>query len=120
IDGKWYTADKFKDPATLRSFGFNEKEIAFLAQHPLFELNAFYVKKYTEKFTDPWLPFGVGYDEFDKIPIADLYKKEGASAAALRFMGGRNTNALYYLWRLSLMYSRGIPINEGENFQLTQ
>lgn len=118
IDGKWYTAEKLKDPATLGSFGFNEEEIAFLARHPLYELNAFYVKKYTEKFTDPWQPFGVGYDEYDKIPITDLYKKEGASPGALRFMGGQNTNALYYLWRLSLMYSRGIPLSEGETFRL--
>jgi monoamine oxidase len=118
IDGKWYTSDKLKDPAVLQSFGFNEKELAFLAQHPVYELNAFYVKKYLDKFTDPWQPFGVGYDEFDGIPIADLYKKEGASPAALRFLGGRNTNALYYLWRLSLMYSRGIPLSEGETFRL--
>ena len=118
IDGKWYTAEKLKDAATLRSLGFSEKEIAFLAQHPLYELNAFYVKKYTQTFTDPWQPFGVGCDEYDKIPIADLYKKEGASAGALRFLGGQNTNALYYLWRLSLMYSRGIPLSEGETFRL--
>ncbi|HJP62185.1 MAG TPA: FAD-dependent oxidoreductase, partial [Mucilaginibacter sp.] len=51
-------------------------------------------------------------------PIADIYKKEGASPAALNMMGGKGTSALYYLWRLSLMYSRGIPLSEGETFHL--
>lgn len=120
IDGKWYTAKQFKDPAILKGFGFNEKELAFLSEHPLYELHAFFVKKYLDKFTDPWQPFGVGYDEFDKISIADLYKKEGASPAALRFLGGANTNALYDLWRLSLMYSRGIPLSEGETYRLKE
>jgi len=118
IDGKFYTADKLKDPAVLKGFGFNEREVEFLSQHPMYELPAFFVKKYLDKFADPWQPFGVGYDEYDKISIADIYKKEGASAGALRFLGGKYTNALYFLWRLSIMYSRCIPLSEGETFHL--
>jgi monoamine oxidase len=118
IDGKFYTSEKLKDPAVLKGFGFNDRELEFLSQHPMHELPSFFVKKYLDKFTDPWQPFGVGYDDYDNIPIADIYKKEGASAAALRFMGGRHTNALYSLWRLSIMYSRGIPLSEGETFHL--
>ncbi len=118
IDGKFYTAEKLKDPAVLKGFGFNEREIAFLAQHQMFELPAFFLKKYVDKFTDPFQPFGVGLDEYDKLVVADVYKREGASAGALRFLGGRYENALYALWRLSLMYSRGIPLSEGETFHL--
>ena len=118
INGKVYTADKLKDPLVLRGLGFNEREAAFLAQHPMYELPAFFLKKYLDKFTDPWQPFGVGYDEYDKIPIAEIFKKEGASAAALSFLGGKYTNALYFLWRLSIMYARGIPLSEGETFHL--
>lgn len=118
IDGKWYTAEKLKDSAVLQSLGFNAREVDFLAHHPFYELHAFFVGKYTAKFTDPWQPFGVGYDDFDNLSMAELYKKEGASPAALRFLGGKNTNALYYLWRLSIMYSRGIPLSEGETFHL--
>jgi monoamine oxidase len=118
IDGKIYTCEQLKDPAVLRGFGFNEPELNFLAQHPLYELRAFFLKKYLDKFTDPFQPFGVGYDDYDKISIAEIYKKEGASAAALRFLGGKHSNALYSLWRLSLMYSRGIPLSEGESFHL--
>ncbi|MFB9845439.1 flavin monoamine oxidase family protein [Mucilaginibacter ginsenosidivorans] len=118
IGGKFYTAEQLKDPAVLTKMGFNEKEIQFLSKNSFSGLNDLYVKHYTDKFTDPYQPFGVGYDELDKIPIADIYKKEGASAAALGVMGGKGTSALYYLWRLSLMYSRGIPLSEGETFHL--
>jgi monoamine oxidase len=118
IGGKFYTAEQLRDPSVLTKMGFNEKEVQFLSNNSFYALNDFYVKHYIDKFTDPYQPFGVGYDELDKIPIADIYKKEGASPAALRVMGGKNTSALYYLWRLSLMYSRGIPISEGETFHL--
>ncbi|MES2111359.1 MAG: FAD-dependent oxidoreductase, partial [Bacteroidota bacterium] len=33
IGGKFYTVDMLKDPAVLKGFGFNEKEVAFLSQH---------------------------------------------------------------------------------------
>ncbi len=118
IDGKFYKAEQMKDPVVLKGFGFNEREVEFLSQHPMYELPDFFLKKYLDKFTDPWQPFGVGYDELDKIAIAEIYKKEGASAAALRFLGGKHTSALYFLWRLSIMYSRGIPLSEGETFHL--
>jgi monoamine oxidase len=120
IDGKIYRAEQFKDPVVLKGFGFNEREVAFLSQHAMHELPAFFVRKYVDKFTDPFQPFGVGYDELDKVSIASVYAKEGASAAALRFLSGKHTNALYSLWRLSLMYSRGIPLSEGETFHLRE
>jgi monoamine oxidase len=118
IDGKFYSSGQLRDPAVLKAFGFNEKEVQFLTTGDFDGLGDLYVRHYLDKFKDPYQPFGVGYDDLDHVPIADLFKKEGASAAALRFMGGRNRNALYYLWRLSLMYARGIPLNEGETFRL--
>ncbi|GGB25124.1 FAD-dependent oxidoreductase [Puia dinghuensis] len=118
IDGKFYTAQQLRDPTVLKGFGFSNREVEFLAEHPLYELRALYLAPYVGKFADPYQPFGVGYDEYDTIPIADVYKKEGASPAALRFLGGKHTNALYALWRLSMMYSRGIPLSEGETFHL--
>ncbi|HTR29517.1 MAG TPA: FAD-dependent oxidoreductase [Puia sp.] len=118
IGGKFYSSAQLRDPAVLRALGFNEREVGYLAAGTFDGLHDLYLHRYIDKFTDPSQPFGVGYDDFDHIPVADLYKKEGASAAALRFMGGRNTNALYALWRLSLMYSRGIPMSEGETFHL--
>ncbi|HXB33980.1 MAG TPA: FAD-dependent oxidoreductase [Puia sp.] len=118
IGGKFYTSEQLRDAAVLQALGFNDREVQYLSTGSFDGLHDLYLRHYVDKFTDPDQPFGVGYDDFDHIPIADLYKKEGASATALRFMGGRNTNALYVLWRLSLMYSRGIPTSEGETFHL--
>jgi monoamine oxidase len=118
IGGKFYSSEQLRDPTILKTLGFSDHEIQYLAESSFDGLHDLYLRHYIDKFTNPFQPFGVGYDDFDHIPIADLYKKEGATATALRFMGGRNTNALYALWRLSLMYSRGIPISEGETFHL--
>jgi monoamine oxidase len=118
IGGKFYTAEQLKDPAVLTKFGFNDKEVQFLSQNPMHALSSFYLKPYMGKFTDPYQPFGVGYNDFDKIPIADIFKKQGASAAAMRSLGGNHTSALYYLWRMAIMDFRGIPSSEGETFHL--
>jgi monoamine oxidase len=118
IGGKFYSSGQLRDASVLKALGFNDREVQYLSTGSFDGLHDLYLRHYVDKFTDPDQPFGVGYDDFDHIPIADLYKKEGASATALRFMGGRNTNALYALWRLSLMYSRGIPTSEGETFHL--
>ncbi len=118
IGGKFYSADMLKEPAVLIKLGFNDKEVKFLSQNNFYALSSLYLKPYMGKFTDANQPFGVGYDDFDKIPIADIFKKEGASPTALRFLGGESTSALYYLWRASIMELRGIPLSEGETFHL--
>lgn len=118
IGGKFYTAEQLKDAAILAKFGFNDKEVKFLSQNPMYALNSLYLKPYLGKFTDPHQPFGVGYDDLDKIPIAAIFKKEGASPAALRFLGGQHTSALYYLWRMAIMDFRGIPASEGDTYHL--
>jgi len=118
IGGKFYSAEMLRDSSVLRKLGFNEREVQFLSRNPFYALNSFFVEHYLYKFTDPYQPFGVGYDEFDKFPIADLYKKEGASPAALRFLGGKDVSALYDLWRMAIMNFRGIPASEGETFHL--
>lgn len=118
IDGKFYTSDMLSDPVILKQFGFNEKEINFLLKNPWYALRSIYLEKYISKFKDPYQPFGVGYDDLDKIPVSDLYKNEGASATALKFLGGKNVSALYSVWRLALMKFRGIPLSEGETFHL--
>ncbi|HEY6976152.1 MAG TPA: FAD-dependent oxidoreductase, partial [Chitinophagaceae bacterium] len=118
ISGKFYTRKMLTDPAILKQFGFNKKEVQFLSQHPWYELRSLYLNSYLPKFKDPYQPFGAGYDDLDKIPVSDLYKKEGASDTALRFLGGKNVSALYSLWRMAVMQFRGIPFSEGETFHL--
>jgi len=118
IGSKFYTAEELKNPEVLAKFGFNEKEVKFLSEHPMYELGPYYVKPYLSKFTDAYQPFGVGYDDLDKISISEIFKKEGASPAALKQLGGHNTSALYYLWRMAIMDFRKIPYSEGETFHL--
>ncbi|MBV9961658.1 MAG: FAD-dependent oxidoreductase, partial [Parafilimonas sp.] len=118
INGKFYTSEMLSDTTTLKHFGFNEKEIAFLTKNPWYALSAFYLDKYTTNFKDADQPFGVGYDELDKISENDLYKKEGASEAALKYLGGEDVSALYAVWRLAIMKMRGIPLSEGDTYHL--
>jgi monoamine oxidase len=118
IDGKFYSQKELADRLVLTKLGFNSKEVQFLSQNPWYTLQSLYLNSYLPKFTDAYQPFGVGYDELDNISIAALYKKEGASQAALRFLGGEHTSALYVIWRLAVMGFRGIPLSEGETFHL--
>ena len=118
IEGKFYSPEMLQDASVLKGFGFNQKEIEFLSHNPLYALRSLYIDKYTGKFKDAYQPFGVGYDELDKISVYDLYKKEGASDAALRFLGGKDESALYAVWRLFIMKERGIPLSEGDTYHL--
>ncbi|HVX49590.1 MAG TPA: FAD-dependent oxidoreductase, partial [Chitinophagaceae bacterium] len=116
--GKFYTDEELYSPARLKQDGFNDKEIAVLANAARKDLQWYYLKPYLDKFKDAYQPFGIGYDDYDNTPIADIYKKEGASDAALRMLGGKHSNALYVLWRMAIMQMRGIPPNEGDTFHL--
>ncbi|HZZ40533.1 MAG TPA: FAD-dependent oxidoreductase [Acidobacteriaceae bacterium] len=118
IGGKFYTNRMLSDGATLTSLGLNSREAEFLSRHPWYELQGLYLEPYVAKITDPNRPFDVGLDDLDKMPITDLYKKEGASQAAMHSLGGEGTSALYWIWRLAAMKSRGIPLSEGEIFRL--
>jgi monoamine oxidase len=118
IDGKFYTDQQLSDPSVLQKFGFNEKEVKFLRSRPWYELGHMYLKPYLGKIKDPDNPFGNGMDELDKIPLSDIFKKEGASETALRFLGGKNESALFQIWRYDVMAIRGIPLSHGDTFHL--
>jgi len=118
IDGKFYSEEELADPVVLKRFGFNEREVKFLSKNPWYEFKSIFLNSYLTNFKDENQPFGVGLDHLDKISAADLYKKEGASPTALRFLGGQDISALYHLWRLSTMRFRGIPLSEGTTFRL--
>src|SRR5258706_2086310 len=118
IDGNFYSEEQLADPTVLKKFGFNEREVKFLSSHPWYSFRSFFVNSYLKNFKDENQPFGIGLDDLDKISLAELFRKEGASPTALRFLGGQNTSALYQLWRLATMGFRGIPLSEGETFRL--
>jgi len=118
IDGKFYTEEMLADPAVLKKFGFNEREVKYLSDHPWWDLQSLFVKPYLHKFTDEYQPFGVGYDHMDTVSITDIYKKEGASAEALRRLGGKNTSAQFELWRTAILNLRGVPLAPPDVYRL--
>ena len=118
IEGKFYTEEMLADPVVLKKLGFNEKEASYLSKNHFGELETLYIKPYLDKFKDEYEPFNVGYDHLDTVPIADIYKKEGASATALGFLGGKNSSALFELWRSAILHLRGVSQFPLEVFRL--
>jgi monoamine oxidase len=118
IGGKFYSDAMLAQPATLKALGFNDKEVAFLAQHPWYELPALYLADDIARFHDASQPFGNGLDDYDAIDLDRLLARRGASKRARDYLGGQNQNALYAVWRFAVMKDRGIPLSEGETFHL--
>lgn len=118
LNGTFYTQEELNDVAILQKMGFNKKEVDYLSAHPWGELKSLYTKPYLDKFKDEYQPFGIGYDDWDDIPMSDIYKKEGASKTALNFLGGNNSSALYELWYSAILKFRGVPEYPTEIFRL--
>ena len=118
IKGKFYSEEMLADPAILKQFGLNEKEVKYLSENPWWDLQSLFIKPYLDKFTDEYQPFNIGYDHLDKIPFSDIFKKEGASKAALSFLGGNNSSALFQLWEAAILHLRGVPLVPTEIFRL--
>ena len=87
IDGKLYSEEMLSDPVVLRKMGLNQREVYYLARHPWWDLRTLYFGPYLDRFADEYKPFDAGLNELDKITSRDLLVREGASAAALRFIG---------------------------------
>jgi monoamine oxidase len=94
------------------------KEIRYLSENPWWDLKSLYINPYLNKFTDEYQPFNIGYDQLDKIPISIIYKKEGASKAALNFLGGNGSSALYQLWEAAILNLRGVPLFPVDVYRL--
>lgn len=118
IGGKFYSDAQLGQPATLRALGFNEREVAFLAQRPWYELPGLFIGDKIVAFHDASTPFGNGFDDLDAIDLDTLYARAGASKRARDYLGGQHVNALYGVWRFAVMRARGIPLSEGETFHL--
>jgi monoamine oxidase len=118
IGGKFYNDAQLADPAIVKALGFNDREIAFLAKRPWYELPALYLTDLIGRFRDPSQPFGNGCDDLDAIDLDTLFARQGASQRARDYLGGQHVNALYGVWRFAVMNDRGIPLSEGETFHL--
>ncbi len=110
IDGVWQKDEIQKEAYNARARqlgGFNKRETQFLLSNPSSALQFLYLEPYFDKFKDEYEPFGIGYDHLENIPISEIYKKEGASKAAITILGGDKTSALYGIWQAYIMNKRG-------------
>ena len=110
MEGKWTTIEMQQERRAQRAKdlgGFNKRESKFLSENPSLDLQYFYLSPYFEKFTNEYQPFGIGYDDLEKVSVNEIYKKAGASAAALNELAGDKSSALYAVWQAYIMHKRG-------------
>lgn len=129
IDGVWYTEEQLQDPAVLKKFGFEQREIDFIVEKGWTELPMLYFGKYLDAIEDEYQPFGAGLDDLDHISAGELLAKDKASDAALRFNGlrrgdgtqaARNSevSALFRIWQQAIVKHRKLPVFKREVFRI--
>ncbi len=118
LEGKLYTEDMLADRKVLAGLGFNDREAEFLSRHEWHDLALLFFNPYLDTFADEYQPFGVGLDELDNISVTDLLRREHASDAAIRFVGGKDTSALYQLWHAAILKRRKVPMYPKELFRV--
>ena len=84
INGRMYTPEMLADRNILKSFGFNQREIDFLANHQWWEFQLLYFRPYLDSFENEYRPFDAKLDSMDQITVTDLLRKDGASDASDR------------------------------------
>jgi monoamine oxidase len=109
IGGKMYTEETLLDTKVLEGFGLNSREIAYVKTHTLPELAGMYYQPYLDSFRDEYRPFDAGLNDLDKLSTTELFRKDGASAGALEFIGG-NGSALQSVWQAAILKLRGVPL----------
>jgi monoamine oxidase len=117
IDGRMYTPEMLADRNVLNRFGFSQKEINYLANHQWWEFELLYFGPYLDSFKDEYRPFEAKLDHLDQMSVTDLVRKDGASGAAIRFIGGSGS-ALQALWHAAILKLRGVPIWPPQVFRI--
>ena len=117
MQGKLYTEEMLRDPAVLRGFGLNEKEIAFLKDQRFEELASLYYKPYMDAFHDEYKPFDAGLNDLDHMTTRELFKRDGASEGALKLIGGGGS-ALQSVWHAAILKLRGVPLYPPKVYRL--
>jgi monoamine oxidase len=117
LGGKSYTAEMLKDRKVLGTMGFNTREVEYLTTHDFPDLASLYFAPYVDNFADEYRPFDAGLNDLDKISTTDLFKKDGASAAALDLIGGSGS-ALQAVWQAAILKLRGVPLFPPKVYRL--
>jgi monoamine oxidase len=109
IKGKRYSDKDLADPKILAGFGLNQREIDYLRQHPWWDFPSLYLNSYLDSFPDEYKPFEAGLNPLDDVSFNDVLKKDGASAAAIGFIGSEGS-ALHEIWHAAILKKRGVPL----------
>lgn len=117
-DGKLFTEEMLADASVLRRFGFKQREIDYLVRHEWWELPLLYFGPYLDSFEDEYRPLDADLNHLDRVTVAQLLEKDGASAAAMRFIGAASSSALETLWRAAILKIRGVPIFPPKVFRI--
>jgi monoamine oxidase len=117
FDGKIFTDQDLMNPKVLSGLGFNQKETQYLAHHSWGDLPLLYLKPYLDSFSDEYHPFKEGLDRLDDETFSDLLRRDGASPAAIRFIGG-DGSALQVVWQAAILKLRGVPLDPSELYRL--
>jgi monoamine oxidase len=117
INGERYTTEMLADRQVLAKLGLNNREAAYLTTHPFSELRSLYFAPYVDSFTDEYRPFDAGLNALDDISATELLRKDGASPAALAFIGGSGS-ALQAVWHAAILKLRGVPLFPPKVYRL--
>lgn len=109
INGRMHTPEMLADRSVLTGLNLNPKEIDFLARHEWWEFRLLYFKPYLDNFQNEYRPFDAKLDHFDLLTVTELLRKDGASDAAIRLIGG-SSSALQAIWHAAILKLRGVPI----------
>ena len=117
IGGVPHTEEMLADPKVLGGLGLNQREIEYVRAHTFPELAGLYYRPYLDSFTDEYRPFDAGLDRLDRMTTTELFTKDGASAGALRFIGGGGS-ALQSVWHAAILKLRGVPLFPPKVYRL--
>jgi monoamine oxidase len=117
INGTMHTEEMLADPKVLAGLGLNRREIEYVKLHTFPELAGLYYAPYLDAFHDEYKPFEAGFTHLDQISSADLFRRDGASAGALAFIGGSGS-ALQSVWHAAILKLRGVPLFPPKVYRL--
>ncbi len=117
INGTLHTEEMLADPAVLQRLGLNQREIDYVKAHTFPELAGLYYAPYVDSFRDEYRPFDAGLTHLDQLSTTALFRKDGASAGALAFIGGSGS-ALQSVWHAAILKLRGVPLFPPKVYRL--
>jgi monoamine oxidase len=117
LNGERFTEEELHSHRVLGNLGFSQREIGFLSRRSWPELPLLYIQQYVDQVRDETNPFEGALHQLDQVSVAELLKREGASAAALQFFGGAGS-ALQAIWGAAVKKLRGTDLESKKLFRL--